>query len=155
MTQLASHRELALFKRVAEIIESARGRVARSVNSAMVQAYWLIGREIVEIEQQGKKRAGYGERIIQGLAAKLTAQFGSGYSIRSLRRIRQFYLTYPGGSVVPTALGGPEKRPTVLAESPDYAEWFFPASLSWAHYLFLLKVDNPQARAFYEFVTRL
>jgi hypothetical protein len=145
---------------------SARGRVARSVNSAMVQAYWLIGREIVEIEQQGKKRAGYGERIIQGLAAKLTAQFGSGYSIRSLRRIRQFYLTYPGGSVVPTALGGPEKRPTVLAElsgrgpgkkrptvlvgSPDYAEWFFPASLSWAHYLFLLKVDNPQARAFYE-----
>ena len=60
MTQLASHRELALFKRVAEIIESARGRVARSVNSAMVQAYWLIGREIVEIEKQGKKRAGYG-----------------------------------------------------------------------------------------------
>jgi hypothetical protein len=46
-------------------------------------------------------------------------------------------LTYPGGSVVPTALGGPDKRPTVLAESPDYAEWFFPASLSWAHYLFL------------------
>ncbi len=57
MTQLPSHRELELFKRVAEIIESARGRVARSVNSAMVQAYWLIGREIVEIEQQGKKRA--------------------------------------------------------------------------------------------------
>jgi hypothetical protein len=81
MTQLASHRELELFKRVAEIIESARGRVARSVNSAMVQAYWLIGREIVEIEQQGKKRAGYGDRIIQGLAAKLTAEFGSGYSI--------------------------------------------------------------------------
>jgi predicted nuclease of restriction endonuclease-like (RecB) superfamily len=166
MTQLASHRELALFKRVAEIIESARGRVARSVNSAMVQAYWLIGREIVEIEQQGKKRAGYGYRIIQGLAAKLTAEFGSGYSIRSLRRIRQFYLTYPGGSAVPTALGGPEKRPTalaestsrgpakkrptVLAESTRAAEWLFPASLSWAHYLFLLKVDNPDTRAFYE-----
>jgi hypothetical protein len=116
MTQLASHRELALFKRVAEIIESARGGVARSVNSAMVQAYWLIGREIVEIEQQGKKRTGYGERIIQGLAAKLSARFGSGYSIRSLRRIRQFYLTYPGGSAVPTALGGPEKRPTLFSE---------------------------------------
>jgi hypothetical protein len=139
MTQLASHRELELFKRVAEIIESARGRVARSVNSAMVQAYWLIGREIVEIEQQGKKRAGYGDRIIQGLAAKLTAEFGSGYSIRSVRRIRQFYLTYPGGSAVPTTLGGPEKRPTVLAESTRVAEWLFPASLSWAHYLFLLK----------------
>jgi predicted nuclease of restriction endonuclease-like (RecB) superfamily len=46
--------------------------------------------------------------------------------------------------------GPGKKRPTVLAESPDYAEWFFPTSLSWAHYLFLLKVDNPQARAFYE-----
>jgi hypothetical protein len=55
MTQLASQRELELFKRVAKIIESARGRVARSVNSPMVQAYWLIGREIVEIEQQGKR----------------------------------------------------------------------------------------------------
>ena len=59
MTQLASHRELVLFKRVAEIINSARGRVARSVNSAMVQAYWLIGREIVEIEHQGKKSVVY------------------------------------------------------------------------------------------------
>jgi hypothetical protein len=116
----------------------------------MVQAYWLIGREIVEIEQQGKKRAGYGDRIIQGLAAKLTAEFGSGYSIRSLRRIRQFYLTYRSGSAVPTALSGPEKRPTALAESPRVAEWVFPASLSWAHYLFLLNVDNPDARAFYE-----
>jgi DUF1016 N-terminal domain len=149
MTQLASHRELELFKRVAEIIESARGRVARSVNSAMVQAYWLIGREIVEIEQQGKKRAGYGDRIIQGLAAKLTAEFGSGYSIRSLRRIRQFYLTYRSGSAVPTALGGPEKRPTALAESPNrgpakkrptvlaestrVAEWLFPASLGYGN----------------------
>jgi hypothetical protein len=83
----------------------------------MVHAYWLIGREIVEVEQHGKKRAGYGEQVIQRLAERLAAQFGAGYSIRNLRRIRQFYLTYPGGSVVPTELGGPEKRPAALAES--------------------------------------
>jgi predicted nuclease of restriction endonuclease-like (RecB) superfamily len=117
MPQKPARREEALFRRVAEIMESARGQVARTENSAMVHAYWLIGREIVEVEQQGKKRAGYGEQVIQGLAERLTALFGAGYSIRNLRRIRQFYLTFPSGSVVPAELGGPEKRPAALAES--------------------------------------
>ena len=58
MVKLADRREDELFERVAEIIESARGHVARTANSAMVQAYWLIGREIVEVEQHGKQRAG-------------------------------------------------------------------------------------------------
>jgi predicted nuclease of restriction endonuclease-like (RecB) superfamily len=158
MTTLADRRQEELFKRVTEIIEGARGHVARTVNSAMVQAYWLIGREIVEVEQQGKKRAGYGEQVIQGLAERLTTQFGAGYSVRSLRRIRQFYLTYPSGSAVPAGLGGPEKRPaalaestvrrprekrpTVLAESRPTGAPMFPPSLSWAHYA--------DARAFYE-----
>jgi len=166
MTKLADRRQEELFKRVAEIIEAARGHVARTVNSAMVQAYWLVGREIVEVEQQGKKRAGYGEQVIQGLAERLTAQFGAGYSIRNLRRIRQFYLTFPSGSVVPAELGGPEKRPAalaestvrrpgkkrpaVLAESRPVGAVMFPPSLSWAHYAFLLKVENSNARAFYE-----
>ncbi len=72
MTTLADRRQEELSKRVTEIIEGARGHVARTVNSATVQAYWLIGREIVEVEQQGKKRAGYGEQVIQGLADRLT-----------------------------------------------------------------------------------
>ena len=63
MKKLADRIEDGLFKRVAEIIEAARGNVARTVNSAMVHAYWLIGREIVEIEQHGKERAGYGEEL--------------------------------------------------------------------------------------------
>ncbi len=166
MTTLADRRQEELFKRVTEIIEGARGHVARTVNSAMVQAYWLIGREIVEVEQQGKKRAGYGEQVIQGLAERLTTQFGVGYSVRSLRRIRQFYLTYPSGSAVPAGLGGPEKRPaalaestvrrprekrpTVLAESRPIGAPMFPPSLSWAHYSFLLKIESADARAFYE-----
>ncbi len=166
MTKLADRRQEELFKRVAEIIEAARSHVVRTVNSAMVQAHWLIGREIVEVEQRGKKRAGYGEQVIQGLAERLTAQFGAGYSIRNLRRIRQFYLTFPSGSVVPAELGGAEKgpaalaesierrpgkkRPTVLAESSPAGAVTFPPSLSWAHYLFLVKVENSEARAFYE-----
>jgi len=165
MAKLTDRRQEELFRRVAEIIEAARGHVARTVNSAMVHAYWLIGREIVEVEQQGRRRASYGEQVIRGLAERLTRQFGAGYSIRNLRRIRQFYLTYPNGSVVPTELGGPEKRPAALAESTvlrpgkkrptALAESrpgvpIFPPSLSWAHYAFLLKVENADARAFYE-----
>jgi hypothetical protein len=60
--------EDALFARVVEIIEAARGHVSRSVNTAIVQAYWLIGREIVEVEQHGEKRAGYGDEVIERLA---------------------------------------------------------------------------------------
>ena len=166
MTKLTDRRQEELFKRVSEIIEAARGHVARTVNSTMVQAYWLIGREIVEVEQQGKKRAGYGEQVIQGLAERLTTLVGAGYSVRNLRRIRQFYLTYPTGSLVPAELGGPEKRPTplaksavkqigkkqptVLAESKPTGTQMFPPSLSWAHYAFLLKVQSADARAFYE-----
>ncbi len=109
MTKLADRREEELFKRVAEIIEAARGHVARTVNSAMVHAYWLIGREIVEVEQHGKKRAGYGDELLEKLAAELTQRFGKGFSLTGLKRMRQFYLTFPEGSALPVELGGPDK----------------------------------------------
>ncbi len=112
---------MALYERVAGIIEAARGHVARTVNTAMAQAYWLIGREIVEIEQRGQDRAAYGEQIIENLAGRLSKRFGRGFSVRSLRRIRQFYLTYPDGSSLPAESGGGDKRPTPLAIS-DGAE---------------------------------
>lgn len=82
MTKPADRREEKLFERVAEIIDSARGHVARTVNSAMVHAYWLIGREIVEVEQQGKKRAGYGDQLVRQLAARLSESYGKGFSYR-------------------------------------------------------------------------
>ncbi len=103
-------REDALFARVVDIIEAARGYVARSVNTAMVQAYWLIGREIVEVEQRGEKRAGYGERVVEGLAKRLGARFGRGFSVPNLRNMRQFYLTYREGSALPEDLAGSTKR---------------------------------------------
>jgi hypothetical protein len=174
----ATRHEDALFARVVDIIEAARGHVTRSVNTAMVQAYWLIGREIVEVEQRGEKRADYGARVIAGLAKRLAGRVGKGFSVPNLRNMRQFYLTYPEGSALPGALGGaaspPEKRsalpsvsasskirsaapsesrtgtraasPTIAATGPAP----FPPYLGWTHYLILMRVANPTARAFYE-----
>ncbi len=91
--------EAQLYSRVAEIIEAARTQVTRSVNTAMVHAYWLIGREIVEEEQLGEDRAKYGEQVIKHLATRLTSEFGRGFSLASVKRIRQFYVAYHDGSV--------------------------------------------------------
>ncbi len=163
MTKLAERREDALFKRVAEIIEAARGHVARTVNSAMVHAYWLIGREIVEVEQDGKERAGYGEELMNRLAERLTTRYGKGFGPRTLRRVRLFYLTFPKGSALLSDPGAAEKwtapvskssvpeiRTALLSKSATIESAIFPPHLGWTHYLVLMRVENPTARAFYE-----
>lgn len=150
-------REDALFARVVDIIEAARGHVARSVNTAMVQAYWLIGREIVEVEQHGRKRARYGEHVVEGLAARV----GKGFSVPNLRNMRQFYLTYRDGSALPEALASSAKRSALpsgsaskkirsAAPSESRGTAAFPPYLGWTHYLILMRVSTPTARAFYE-----
>lgn len=85
----------SLYVRIRQILESARTRVARSVNTTQVVANWLIGREIVEEEQQGAKRAGYGKTLLAGIARRLRSDFGSGYSVDNLEWFRAFYLGYP------------------------------------------------------------
>jgi hypothetical protein len=85
----------------------------------MVQAYWLIGREIVEVEQHGEKRAGYGARVVEGLAKRLAGRVGKGFSVPNLRNMRQFYLTYPEGSALPMALGGAASRPEKCSAPPS------------------------------------
>jgi len=82
---------MPLLDRIVTILEQARANVVRSVNSEMVIAYWLIGREIVEEEQQGGKRAEYGKRLIEALSGKLTERYGKGFSVPNLKRFRQFY----------------------------------------------------------------
>lgn len=84
-----------LVKDVKFIIQQAREQAYSAVNSAMVQAYWLIGRRIVIDEQAGQKRAEYGKQIIHTLAKELTTEFGKGFDEREIRKIRQFYLTFP------------------------------------------------------------
>lgn len=138
-----------LFERIAAIVEAARGHVARSVNTAMVHAYWHIGREIVEVEQHGQDRARYGDELVKQLSARLTRQFGKGFNITSLKRMRQFYRAFPNGSAIPTELGGPEKGAAVRHlsleapaapkgaalrhPSPVAAAVLFPPILSWTH----------------------
>ena len=83
------------YVRIRSILESARSSAARSVNTAQVAANWLIGREIVEEEQRGKGRAGYGERLLTGLAQRLKRDYGNGFSVSALQYMRSFYTTYP------------------------------------------------------------
>ncbi|MCI0485589.1 MAG: DUF1016 N-terminal domain-containing protein [Blastocatellia bacterium] len=115
-----------LYKRVREILDAARQRAARSINTEMVQAYWLIGQAIVEQEQKGKRRAGYGEQLIESLSQRMRDEGIKGFSRNNLWYIRQFYLAYP------------EKLHALCGE------------LSWTHYRLLMRVENLDARAFYE-----
>lgn len=149
MTNLPEKAEEALYKRVAEIIESARSHIAQSVNTAMVYAYWLIGREIIEVEQAGQERAGYGEKLIEQLSAQLNKRFGKGFGISTLRRIRRFYLAYPQGSNITEKTAKTPIRSAVLTEFKTTDTVVF-SPLSWAHFMILIRVDNLQARSFYE-----
>lgn len=113
-----------LYDTVNQIIEEARNTVYRTANFTMVQAYWNIGRTIVEEEQKGKGRAEYGQEIIKQLSKKLTQKHGKGFNTTNLWYIRQFYTIFQNFH----ALRG---------------------ELSWTHYRLLLKVENDQARQFY------
>src|SRR3989338_593831 len=92
---MAKTRQAPLYQRIRQILESARTNVARSVNSTQVVANWLVGREIVEEEQKGHRRAGYGENLIRELAVQLQADYGTGYNLTNLKLFRKFYIEYP------------------------------------------------------------
>jgi DUF1016 N-terminal domain len=114
MSHLATAPAERLYERIAAIFDEARSRVARTVNTAIVHAYWLVGREIVEVEQQSKQRAEYGEQLLERLAKRLTKRFGKGVGVATLRRSRAFYLTYPKGSAIPPTSAGLAIRSTPL-----------------------------------------
>lgn len=81
--------------RIAGIIESARGRLKTAVDQEMIRSYWQIGREIVEDEQQGEKRAEYGKGMSSSLAKELTEKYGKGFTASNLLTMRRFYLAFP------------------------------------------------------------
>ena len=111
------------YRQIASILDAARERAYAAVNFAMVEAYWEIGRSIVE-EQGGKERAEYGEALLQGLAERLTAVFGKGFDASNLRYMRQFYLAFP-------------IRDALRHE------------LSWTHYRRLSRIPDSEARMWY------
>jgi len=84
---------------IAELLEAARRTAARTVNALMTATYWEIGRRIVEFEQHGTARAGYGEQILSKLSHDLTARFGRGFGVDNLQRFRSFFLSYPTESI--------------------------------------------------------
>jgi hypothetical protein len=85
---------LRLYRRIREILEFARAGAARSVNTTQVVANWLIGREIVEEVQKGKRRAEYAQQLLPELSVRLTADYGRGYSVDNLEFFRLFFLVY-------------------------------------------------------------
>lgn len=121
------------------LLETARHTAARAVNSVMTATYWEMGRRIVEVEQGGKRRAEYGEQLLERLAQDLTKRFGRGFSMRNLRSFRAFYIARP-------------IRQTVSAEStqPDLDTLAQNFPLPWSHYVLLLSVEDDHAREFYE-----
>ena len=80
---------------IVELLDAARQAAARSVNALMTASYWEIGRRIVEAEQKGRRRAGYGEQLMARLSADLTARFGRGFSPDNLENMRRFFVAYP------------------------------------------------------------
>ena len=113
-----------LYQNIRDVLLLARTQVRQSVNTAMVQTYWQIGRLIVEHEQGGEKRAEYGQRVLPEMARRLTEDFGKGFSAQSLWSYRQFYLAFP---ILSTA-------------------W---RELSWSHFKVLLRVKDAQAKSWY------
>lgn len=136
-------REDNLFERISELIEQARKRVVTAVNVAEVYTKYSVGKYIVEDEQQGEYRAQYGKQVLQNLSIKLTERFGDGWTVDTLKRCRYFYNVY--------CLE--EKRETLLPNSQivrneSVNDSTF--SLSWSHYLILMRIENADARRFYE-----
>lgn len=109
---------------IRDILLAARKQVRQTVNETMVQAYWHVGRLIVEDEQGGAARAGYGKRVLPELAKRLSVEFGKGFSAQSLWNHRQFYLEFPNLSTA----------------------W---RELRWSHFKILMRVKDQNARAWY------
>ncbi len=126
MTQL-EQKPGNLYNKVSELLRQARSSVVRAVNKTMVLTYFEIGKMIVEEEQNGKGRAGYGQQLIDELSQRLSKEFGKGFSSTNVKQMRSFYLIYSKGQTV----------------SDEF-------TLSWSHYLNLMRIDDVQERRFYE-----
>lgn len=112
---------------IKQILEIARRKAYAAINSSMTEAYWLVGKRIVEEEQKGKERAEYGQFLIKTLSMELTESMGRGFTERNLRNFRQFYLCFPDEQIWHTAC----------------------AKLNWSHFRLIMKNISPEARSYY------
>ena len=147
-----------LVQEIRNLVQNARKSAAKNVNSLQVITNFEIGRRIVEHEQKGSRRAGYGERIVRELANRLTEDLGRGFSKRNLDYMRQFYLEYHEAvseiALIDTGQSPPTVNvnvPIVQTLSAQFANTF---TLSWSHYLILMNIKNRDERRFYEIESR-
>ena len=166
-----------LSERVIALVENARRKVASVANVALVYTYYEIGRMIVEDEQGGSVRAGYGEKTLEDLSSKLTARFGRGWGKENLMLMRRFFLEYSnsvntvykidasskneagneaadsaGANCVNTVykIGASSKKAVKNEAAAKIVHTVDDFCLSWSHYLVLMRIADPAERAFYE-----
>ena len=158
-----------IFKQVVDLLQQARQQVLRTVNSTMVYTYFEIGRIIVEEEQNGKERAEYGKQILKGLSEELKKEFGKGFSVENLDRMRKFYRTYSISSSL-TRILDIENSSSLVTNYKDvkfveiqntqsltaelknttYLTLISFFKLTWTHYIFLMRIEDENERSFYE-----
>ena len=132
-----------VYSKIEKHIDNAKSNIIRSVNSEMVKAYWLIGKEIVEEEQNGKEKATYGKETLKTLSLKLQHKYKRGFSVDTLELSRKFFLIYQPN------LDDLKSEPLVRKSIEPRLN----PNLSWTHYIRLIRIKNPQARKFYEIET--
>ena len=133
------------------LLQAARNNVVRAVNQTIVLTYFEIGRMIVEEEQQGKERAGYGKELLKDLSNALSKEFGKGYSVDNLENMRRFYLAYRKSETVSRISPDSNSETTSRKlESPKMHKENAKFNLSWSHYLILIRIENEDERNFYE-----
>jgi len=148
-----------LLKNISALLENARKKVVVAVNQTMVLTYFEIGRMIVEDEQHGESRAGYGKAVLKDLSLHLTEKFGKGFSASNLQQMKQFYLSY---SISQTLSVNSENNndklnhtlsgefQTIKNQSNNQQVLPSNFNLSWSHYLKLMRIKDPKERSFYE-----
>ena len=154
--QIIVKNEEQLFYAISRLIDESRRQVAKAVNTAMVYTYYSVGQYIVEFEQGGKVRAAYGKEVLKRLSARLTEQYGKGWSEDNLENCRNLFLNYSITEPVVRKLNQETiSEPAVRKSdqeinSEPVARNTHTFLLPWTHYLILMRVKNLQARKFYE-----
>ena len=156
-------REDTLFERISALIDLAHKRVKTAIDTTMVYTYYGIGHYIVEDEQQGEQRAQYGKAVLKNLSAKLTNKYGEGWSVETLDKCRKFYRIYSKSGISSTVqtklkivhgvdeIDKDANDIMEISETPSRkSETPLSFTLSWSHYLVLMRIKNDEERRFYE-----
>lgn len=137
------------YKQIVNLLQQSKESIIRSVNHTMVLTYFEIGRLIVEEEQNGKERADYGKEFLKGLSKELETEFGKGFSVKNLERMRVFYQTYKNSTTLLTIFQNTDsQKDKSNISGKEQSDGQF--NLSWSHYLTLMRIDDENERKFYE-----